>query len=343
MSVPPGTLLEIERPDAPRTECSLVPPSWYRSDDGAERTVEAIGAGIRTAMMQYLEAALAGLRPKNVYVCLSGGLDSSGIAAMTRELFPSAVAVSFDMKHVGRPPSDDRLAAAHVARDLGLPLLDVSVTADELLDHLDTVLVEGVDWRDFNVHAALVNAVLAFGIAGSGADESSVVLTGDLANEFLVDYHEESYRGRTYYRLPRLRPGALRSSLVRGLDSCNREIGIFEAYGLGVVQPYRGCRRRLPGVARSVPHRRRPQGRTRPDHLRVARPGVRLPPEEGAGSGRIGRSRRRPRDLSRPGDRPGLAAAPFRGPARRRGRERARPFHRAGRYRTGIPSSTQEH
>ena len=79
VSVPPGTLLEIERPDAPRTECSLVPPSWYRSDDGAERTVEAIGAGIRTAMMQYLEAALAGLRPKNVYVCLSGGLDSSGI------------------------------------------------------------------------------------------------------------------------------------------------------------------------------------------------------------------------------------------------------------------------
>jgi asparagine synthetase B (glutamine-hydrolysing) len=237
VSVPPGTVLDLATRDASPTQCSLVPSTWYAAD-GPERGVEAIGTGIRTAMMRYLEAALVELRPKNVYVCLSGGLDSSGIAAMTRELVSSAVAVSFDLKQVGRPPSDDRVAAARVARDLGLPLLDVSVTPDELLDHLDTVLVEGVDWRDFNVHAALVNAALAFGIAGSGADESSVVLTGDLANEFLVDYHAESYRGQTYYRLPRLRPRALRSSLVRGLDTCNREIGIFEAYELAVVQPY---------------------------------------------------------------------------------------------------------
>jgi hypothetical protein len=64
------------------------------------------------------------------------------------------------------------------------------------------------------------------------------VLTGDLANEFLVDYEPESYRDSTYYRLPRLRPATLRASLVRGLDTCNREIGVFAAYGLRVVQPY---------------------------------------------------------------------------------------------------------
>jgi asparagine synthetase B (glutamine-hydrolysing) len=238
VSVPPGAVLDIAVSDAPPTERSLVPESWYAPAEGTERTVDAIGESIRASVTKYLGAALGAVRPKNVYVCLSGGLDSTGIAALTREVFPNAVAVSFDMKRVGRPPSDDRVAAARVARDLGLPLLDVSVTADELLDHLDTVLVEGVDWRDFNVHAALVNAALAFGIAGSGANESSVVLTGDLANEFLVDYHAESYRGETYYRLPRLRPGALRTSLVRGLDTCNREIGVFEAYGLRVIQPY---------------------------------------------------------------------------------------------------------
>jgi asparagine synthetase B (glutamine-hydrolysing) len=201
--------------------------------------VEELGSRIRRSIARYLAAVAIRLRPKDVYVCLSGGLDSSGIAAMAREVFPSIIAVSFDMKRAGRAaPSDDRVAAARVAQALDLPLMDVTVTDDELLEHLDTVLIEGVDWRDFNVHAALVNAALASGIAGAGGGDSSYVLTGDLANEFLVDYHPESYRGRTYYRLPRLRPGALRTSLVRGLDTSNREIGIFSAYGLNVVQPY---------------------------------------------------------------------------------------------------------
>ena len=50
----------------------------------------------------------------------------------------------------------------------------------------------------------------------------------EIANEFLVDYHEESYR-----------PDVLPLATARGAalvprpwsDSCNREIGIFEAYG----------------------------------------------------------------------------------------------------------------
>jgi hypothetical protein len=42
----------------------------------------------------------------------------------------------------------------------------------------------------------------------------------------------------TYYELPRLPAAALRTSLVRGLDSCHREVGVFAAWGLSVVQPY---------------------------------------------------------------------------------------------------------
>ena len=64
------------------------------------------------------------------------------------------------------------------------------------------------------------------------------MFTGDLANEFLADYEPEQYRGATYYRLPRLSPAALRDSLVRGLDTCHREIGVFAAWNLPVVQPY---------------------------------------------------------------------------------------------------------
>jgi hypothetical protein len=64
------------------------------------------------------------------------------------------------------------------------------------------------------------------------------VLTGDLANEFLADYHPERYDGKTYYPLPRLKASALRTSLVRGLATSHREIGVFAAWGLAAVQPY---------------------------------------------------------------------------------------------------------
>jgi hypothetical protein len=101
------------------------------------------------------------------------------------------------------------------------------------------VLADGIDWRDFNVHAALVNAALASAIADAAPSHSrALVFTGDLANEFLVDYHAELYRGATYYELPSLKPAALRASLVKGLDTCHREVGVFGAWNLPLVQPY---------------------------------------------------------------------------------------------------------
>jgi hypothetical protein len=112
------------------------------------------------------------------------------------------------------------------------------VTPEQLLEGLDTVLLEGADWRDFNVHAGLVNAALAEGIAGASPGGKALVLTGDLANELLADYHAESYRGGVYYALPRVGPGQLRAALVRGLDTSNRETGVFGAWSLIVAQPY---------------------------------------------------------------------------------------------------------
>jgi asparagine synthetase B (glutamine-hydrolysing) len=150
-------------------------------------------------------------------------------------------AVSFDLARPGKRPSQDRIVAERLAGDLGLPLLQATVSQDELFANIDTVLLEGIDWRDFNVHAALVNAALAAAIDDSlrpGDPASALVLTGDLANEFLVDYHPERYGATTYYELPRLSSAALRTSLVRGLDTCHREIGVFAAWGLSVVQPY---------------------------------------------------------------------------------------------------------
>jgi hypothetical protein len=114
----------------------------------------------------------------------------------------------------------------------------VTPTADELLDGLDTVLREGIDWRDFNVHAGLVNFGLASGIAAAGSTTDDLVLTGDFPNEYLVDYHAEELGGQTYYSLPRLPPAALQAALVRGLETSHRETGPFYARSLPVVQVY---------------------------------------------------------------------------------------------------------
>lgn len=240
-AIPRGCVLDLIASEPPPAPDSIVPSAWF-AGDGTTVDVDKAGREIRARLERYLAAVAAAHPTAHVFVCLSGGLDSSGIAALARQQFPAAVAVSFDLAQPGGRASQDRVTAQRLARDLNMPLLEVTVTEDRLFEHLDTVLVEGIDWRDFNVHAALVNAALAAGIDGASTarDPSTpvFVLTGDLANEFLVDYHPERYKGATYYELPRLPAVALRTSLVRGLDSCHREIGVFAAWGLSVVQPY---------------------------------------------------------------------------------------------------------
>ncbi len=205
---------------------------------GSEPGYEAWGRQIRATLDEYLDALAFRHGDRRAYVCLSGGLDSSTITVLAREHFSDLVAVSFDLLRPGGGESEDRRVARRLARELGLELLEVTVGADALLDALDTVLIEGIDWRDFNVHAGLVNAALADGIRDASSDESPLVVTGDLANEFLADYEPETHAGATYYRLPRLELGALRASLVRGLDTTHREVGVFAAWGLPLVQPF---------------------------------------------------------------------------------------------------------
>jgi asparagine synthetase B (glutamine-hydrolysing) len=235
-AVPRGVVFDVT--SRGRATTSLLPKGWTRNEPSSDGDWQRAARAIRTTLDLYL-SAIAGASAQRVFVCLSGGLDSTGIAVLAREHFPGAVFVSFDLSGPGRQSSEDRSVARRVAADLALPLLEVDVTVDELLENLDLVLREGIDWRGFNVHAALVNAAIAAGIRAEIGDASpALVLTGDLANEFLADYSPETFRGVTHYALPKLPPWELRASLVRGLDTSHREVGIFTAWGLTVVQPY---------------------------------------------------------------------------------------------------------
>lgn len=246
----PANTVVTYRGDGTAPTISTIVPSPVATDAATEargspvdEPVERIAASIKGSVESYVGAVLAA-RPGPVIVCLSGGLDSTSVAAMVREHRDDAVAVTFDLARSHRgdavAPSDDFRAAETAARHLGLTLVPAVHAPKSLFDLLDTVLVAGIDWRDFNVHAGLVNAGLALSIAelvGPRRDETTV-FTGDLVNEFLADYHSEIYKGRTYYRLPRLPVAATRAALVRGLSTSHREIGVFGELGLAVVQPY---------------------------------------------------------------------------------------------------------
>jgi asparagine synthetase B (glutamine-hydrolysing) len=241
-AIPRGCVVDVSPGNRRSTAQSILPSSWSSRDAQGGMSVQDAGDEIRTKLDSYLTALAAAYPSAPVFVCLSGGLDSSGVAALARAHFRDVTAVSFDLGGLHKPASQDRVVALRLAHDFNMPLLEVTVTENQLLQHIDTVLVEGIDWRDFNVHAGLVNAALAAGIAAARPDGQpaapTLVLTGDLANEFLVDYHSERYRDTLYYELPRLPAAALRTSLVRGLDTCHREVGVFAAWGLSVVQPY---------------------------------------------------------------------------------------------------------
>lgn len=240
MAVPRGIDLEFDRDGRVVREQRFAPP---RASDVRAASVRQAGGRIREALDAYLAAIAERYRGRRAYVCLSGGLDSSTIAVLARRHFTDLAAISFDLDQGERAPSADRRAAVSLAQDLGIPLTEATVSVQQLLSWLDMVLVEGIDWRDFNVHCALVNAALAQSILGQAQPDepAPLVITGDLPNEFLVDYHAETYRGGTYYALPRLGPDRLRSFLIDGLDSCHREGGPFAACGLITVQPYAAC------------------------------------------------------------------------------------------------------
>jgi hypothetical protein len=184
---------------------------------------------------------------KRVYVTMSGGLDSTTIALLARDYLSDVHGVTFCVARGDRlsQESEDVQFARRAAYDLGIPLTVVTIIPEDLLTLVDDVLMWGQDWRDFNVHCGLVNAAIAKTltkmIPSTANCERPLLLTGDTMNEIMADYTPVKYGDREYYTLPALSPGRLRRFLVGGLDSGDREVGIFAQKGFSVIQPYAMC------------------------------------------------------------------------------------------------------
>ena len=206
-------------------------PEFVEDDGGS---LEGHARRIRARLDEAFEALSAELSGE-LFVTLSGGLDSTGIAVLAKQHLGDFTAVSFTVEGEDRE-GGDLAAARRVADALGVRLLEVHMPREALAARVDDVLRWGQDWRDFNVHCGLVNLALAEALPAG-----ATVLTGDGMNELMADYSPVEVEGRVLYALPRLSPGKLRRFLVQGLDSGDREVGIFARRGVRTVQPYLLC------------------------------------------------------------------------------------------------------
>ena len=173
-----------------------------------------------------------------ICVALSGGLDSSGVACAARRYCKNPVAFTVDL---GR--AEDAQKASLIAETVGIDHLVFKTNEDELLGAIAQASPMCQDFRDFNVHCAVLNIILAKNIKcwahkdGTRHDKL-ILLTGDLMNEFTVDYAEENIEGKAYYRLPRIGPKKLQTHLIGGIDTSDREASVFKSYGISCIQPY---------------------------------------------------------------------------------------------------------
>ncbi|MGJ9423547.1 asparagine synthase (glutamine-hydrolyzing) [Aeromicrobium sp. CF3.5] len=175
-----------------------------------------------------------------VGVFLSGGLDSSIIAAILARLAPAGTPVhSFA---AGTPDSSDLVAARVVADHLGLVHHERIYTDDDVVDALPDVVRSIESYEPSLVRSAVPNFLLS----ELAARHVKVVLTGEGADELFAGYHH----------LRAMDVAELRAALADGIDTlhhlnlqrCDR---VTMAFGLEARVPF--LSRDLLAVAGRIP------------------------------------------------------------------------------------------
>jgi asparagine synthetase B (glutamine-hydrolysing) len=239
LSVPPGHYLSLHRETGERHLRCYYDISTTREEASGGFDPEKFRLRLRATLEGIFQELNRNFPGHLFVVCLSGGLDSTIVAYFARKFLGNVMAATFSY---GTPEngmrSDDFNAAEKIAKALDLKFFPVLAERRLSLELLDRVLIACQDWRDFNVHCAWLNNLLGEGVAKGFPGEKIIFLTGDMMNEFVADYKPVQYKETSYYPQPRLSKDRLRRFFVYGLDTSDREIGVFHRHGIATVQPY---------------------------------------------------------------------------------------------------------
>jgi len=123
--LPAGHLLEI------RVDASDAPTPRRYWDYLAPRSSDGDVVGRARAVLE--EASrIMGRSDVPVGVALSGGIDSTVVAALAARTYPGTLQ-AFSVGYPGRPETDERLVASHFAGRLGIPFFDAELGEDDFV------------------------------------------------------------------------------------------------------------------------------------------------------------------------------------------------------------------
>jgi asparagine synthase (glutamine-hydrolysing) len=176
-TIPPGSLFDSR--DGFR--------AWYRIPHGAARPEDDLDVDqIACELRLVLEEAVAKWMVADVEVgsFLSGGLDSSIVAAIAQKVLKQAGKGPLKTFSVGTPGSPDLLAARAVADHIGSNHLEYAFSAQDLADNLSHVIYH-LESADVDLVRSAIPTLFAARLA---REHVKAVLTGEGADELFAGY-----------------------------------------------------------------------------------------------------------------------------------------------------------
>lgn len=206
-------------------------PYWDRRQLHASPTEPAgrVAEAIDTACL------LMGTADVPVGVALSGGIDSSLVAAITARHYPHDLQ-AFTIGYSGRPATDERSQAKALADHLGIPCTEIELADQEVIDdfpslmaYMDSPIADIAGYGYFAVSRAARSAGVPVLLSGMGGDEffwgySWVREAVGRNIDILSGKHRRSLRDRLLRRsLPSTDFFGVHSTLRRG-DAFSRQL-----------------------------------------------------------------------------------------------------------------------
>ena len=228
-AIPKGTLIKYENGNFTKIRSFNLPIYKGESKNIAKKINERI-----LNLFSKINKKIGGEK-NEIFLALSGGLDSGFLLEKANKSNLMLTACTLKM-----PGSQDAELAKKLSTKINTKHLEIKTDEVNMLKALKLSPIIAEDWRDFNVHCAAINLIIAQYLEKKfeNPKKELFIITGDLMNEYVCDYKSEEFNGKAYYKLPEIPKIKLQKYLINGLSTSSREDIVFSNYGINTIQPY---------------------------------------------------------------------------------------------------------